>query len=297
MRLTAHGKTAVISQALLLGAASMFAAGGYILAPAALSMMSSGEVLIMHSLGGLFRYNPTSGKVARLVEGFGLYEPIDLGVASVGGSESIFVTMAYRSGSSGPRLVRYDLAGKQRGEWRVPIWKGLLTGIAIDPQTETAFVATSKSGEIFRCDLRRPGSSPVPLLKVPSAVTLGPMVFDKGHRHLLVGDAYRGVVVSVDVISKRTETLARDVGETSALTFDANAGQLFIADPSGRRIWKLDAARRGSKPEVFIALKEFREPLGLALAADGSLWVGDRDAKTLFRVSREGKVLSAKKFD
>jgi len=260
-------------------------------APGALSRLGSGDLIILDSHLGLFRLKPGTGKVSTLVDGFGLYEGVDIEAAAFDGSEAIFVNQVPASRSFGARLVSFNLDGKPRGEWLLPPWKGRCSGLAIDVQAPAAYVATMKTAEIFKLDLRRPKTPPQPLARISEATVLGSLALDAKRQRLLVADVAQGALFAVDLGTRKWQRLARDLGEPSALALDAGADQLFVTDASGRRVWVLDLATRDPKPRVVAKLRELEEPMGLTLASDGSLWVGDPGAGKVFQISRDGRLL------
>jgi hypothetical protein len=281
---------AVIAGGLLLAGGSRVS-GGYHLAPGALSALSSGDLIILDSHLGLFRYKPGVGKVVPLVDGFGLYEGIDMQVATVGGVESIFVSQVPRSGSLGARLVRFNLDGKEKGEWVFPPWKGRCSGVAVDAQALVAYLV-SVQGEIFKLDLRKSKRPPEPLARISQATALGAVILDGKRRRLLVADAAVSALYAADMDNGSTARLAKNIGEISALAILGGKDQLILADISGRRLLVMDLAGKEQKPRLFVKLKEFEEPMGLVPMGDGTLWVGDGRAGRLFQISGDGKLVT-----
>jgi hypothetical protein len=243
-----------------------------------------------------------SHKVVQLVNGFGIFQALDLVVAPLGGTESIFISKASGVESVGARLIMYNLAGREVGGWPLPRWKGPCSGVAVDPQASVAYVASIQTGEIFKVDLLKPGSTGVPFTSLSEAEALGPIIFDRSRGRLLVGDGSRGTIFSVATDSGRSEILTKGLGEPSALLLDAKEEQLFIADASGRRVWIFDlksnrkVAKEVAKARVFIESKELNEPSGLALTGDGDLLVSDSRGRALFQVSKEGKIVYTHRF-
>lgn len=283
----------IVAELLLAG--GLAGSGEYHVSPTALSVLSSGDLVVLDSRLGLFRYRPGSDKVTPLVDGFGLYEGVSLQVATVGGNESIFVTQIPRSTAGGARLVRFNLEGKEKDEWFLPPGKGSCTGVAIDAQSSVAYVVSPQTAEILRFALRKSRTSAKPLAKISEEGALGPIVLDGKRRRLLVADAALGALYAVDIDTGRSVRLVKNVGEPSALILDTKTDELFVADASGRRMWSIALAGKDLKPQVFAQLKEFREPTGLVLSGDGTLWVGDVDKGRLFQLSREGKLVFTKR--
>jgi len=259
------------------------------LTPAGISLVAAGDLILLDSRLGLFHVVLSSGKIRRLVDGFGIYEGVGMGVFTVGSGESIFVNQVPRVSGIGALLVQYNLEGKKRAEWKMPPWKGRCSGIVIDQQTSTAYVASTETGEIFRFDLQKPDSLPKPLAGISQAEFLDSLALDGKRHRVLAADVALGLLFAVDLETGKSVRLAKGLGEPSALALDAKADQLFIADAAKGRIWSLDLSDLNAKPRVFA--KDLEEPMALGLASDGTLWVGDSDSRRLFQISREGKVL------
>jgi hypothetical protein len=255
--------------------------------PGALAALASGDLLVLDGNRGLFRFSPDSGSPVPVAE-FGLFSGVDLASATIGGSESAFVTVQSDASSE---LRRIDLASKKIEKWRLPTWQGDLSGVALDPQGKVAYVAGGHSGDLFKVDLSKPFSLGVRFTRVQVGANLGPLVLDRKRMRLLVADHERGSIFGVDLATGRVRLIASLKGEASALAVNTHTDELLIADPLGRRIWKLALGSEASQAVVLVRLKEFRSPLGLALGPRGSLWVGDELAGAIFQLDQDGRLL------
>jgi DNA-binding beta-propeller fold protein YncE len=258
--------------------------------PGPLATASSGEVIILNLDRELLRLR-FSTEVTSLWRVRPIEEAVDMTVARLDGAESIFVTMSSRFLANFPRLVRFSLSGEPNGEWKLPPWKGSFSGVAIDPVGHLAYVTNSETSEIYRLDLRRVGSSPVRLFRIRFAAALGAVVFDAKRQRLLVADSVEGVIYAVQIDGGKVSELVRGTGEPLALALDSSTDRLFIADSINERILVMGLGGKTTEAEVFSAFKEIEEPLGLAVGAEGTLWVGDHGAATVFLLSSEGKLL------
>lgn len=91
-----------------------------------------------------------------------------------------------------------------------------------------------------------------------------------------------------------------ELRSASAIAYDA-AGNLFIADGLGNRVWEATLAGKlvavaGTGVQGFAGdgglatQAELNEPLGIAIAMDGSLWIADTGNNRLRRVGLDGVV-------
>jgi DNA-binding beta-propeller fold protein YncE len=261
--------------------------GGYRIHPDALSALASGELLVLDKTRGLFRFSPETGASVPVAR-FGLFAAIDLWSATISGTESAFVTLRSEDRSE---LRRIDLASKKTEAWRLPIWRGNLAGVAVDPQGKLAYVAGGRSGEIYKIDLGNPSSIGSSFARVQNGANLGPLALDRKRMRLLVADYERGALFGVDLATGRARLITTFAGEASALVVNARTDELLIADSLSKKIWKLALGSEASKPVELIRLKDFRSPLGLALGPGGAIWVGDEMAGALFLLDQKGHLL------
>ena len=135
----------------ILFCANAFAA----LEPAAVAVLSSGEVVVLDPVQGIFKISASGS--TRVVSGFGVFQGADLVTAASDGGESFFVTQQIRFQSSDPfaRLGRWTLGGKASGQWSLSQAGGVLAGVAIDPEHQIAYCSDSRSRTVYQVDLRR----------------------------------------------------------------------------------------------------------------------------------------------
>jgi sugar lactone lactonase YvrE len=153
---------------------------------------------------------------------------------------------------------------------------------------KAAYVANARSPEIYRLDLEREGTGLSLWKSVPDAVTFGPAVHDAKRGRLLVADPFVGRIYGRSTGGGRTELVLKNLGEVTALALDEARGRLYIADSAGRRILVAGLTEKAPVPRVFSKIAELDEPLGVAVAADGSLWVCDKSAGAIFLLSPDG---------
>jgi streptogramin lyase len=68
----------------------------------------------------------------------------------------------------------------------------------------------------------------------------------------------------------------------------------LLIDTAGKKVLTVECPRGSdgcSPPELFAAIPEFEQPLSVARAADGTVWVGDLGAQSLFAFDPDGNLI------
>lgn len=162
---------------------------------------------------------------------------------------------------------------------------------AIDPRESKVYLATAD--RLYVADLSRRKPRPEPLVPLQTSDQVGWMQFDAKNKRLLLPDTELGRLYSIELGGKAPEVqqIARDLGSPAQVKIDQKTGSLYIADSKGKKIWRLPCQQgRCGKPQVFARSPEFTTPRYLAVAPDGSLWVGDPQARKIFAVGATGKI-------
>src|SRR5262249_43918456 len=127
------------------------------------------------------------------------------------------------------------------------------------------------------------------------AGNLGPLTFDDRTGRLFVADPLRGSIYAVDIQTRAARLFAEGLGEPRALSADAPARRVLVADPQRQTGWAIPTdTATVSKNQVypFAALKQFVEPTALAVSPDGTVWVGDSQANAVFKLDSKGTLIS-----
>lgn len=248
----------------------------------------SGELAILEAEGRLLRLDPGTLDLEVVVRSFAPHRVFDMATALVEGDATMLVTLSW--GDSRPavirRLVEYS-GTRRRRSWRFNL-PGTFAGLATSREEETVYIGNSQTGEILRLELS--GRREVELWsRVNGVRVLGPLAVDAERDRLLAADPTTGILYGLGNADRESRRLAEIPGQPTALAVDAASGHLFIADPSGRRIWRLDLRASGAVPMVFAQADVFREPIGVAVVG-GEVWVADRFQGALYRLSPTGDV-------
>lgn len=262
--------------------------------PIALAILSRGDLIVLDTDDGPLRLSPGANRVSRLASVPGAITYADLVVGEVGGRESIFTTLSRSVSNLTRNQLRWlDGSGKTVKTWDL-LGPGHFTGLALDSKRQQIYVANSDTGEIFRIELNAPRATPGRFVSIRNAEGLGAMVIDERRNRLLVGDSFRGTIHAVDLKTRQIELFGKNLGEPSAFAIDPASDRLFVADAAGGRIWVRSLEAASSPFQVFVK-KGLDDPAGLAVARDGTVWVGDQDGGALMSFSKTGTRLQVLK--
>jgi DNA-binding beta-propeller fold protein YncE len=197
----------------------------------------------------------------------------------------IFVTAV--EGSFG-MLMEYSGQGQFQNRWVVP---ATLSGVGVDEQNRRTFVTSASTGVIYYRSWDDPPTARLTSFDhAVSANTLGPLAVDALHSVIFVADQGLHQILAVDLNSKKTHEVTDLVALTSALAFDATHNKLYIADSARAKIWVISGYPKVATPHIFSSATVFRHPSALAVSSDGTIWVGDFGARTLFHLNSNGIV-------
>jgi sugar lactone lactonase YvrE len=72
------------------------------------------------------------------------------------------------------------------------------------------------------------------------------------------------------------------------LAIGQGANRLYVADKVKRCIWAVRLNQGPPNPTLFWSSNSLREPLGLAVDSNGTVWIGDKLANAVFGVDANG---------
>lgn len=263
--------------------------------PSAIETLSSGELVILNITAGIEKVSGTNVRT-KLVNDFGSFQAVGFTVAPVTGGDEFLVSLRLRFSATGsfPHLNRYNSAGKKTAEWYLREGGGVLADIAVDSAHNIAYCSDSRLNAIYQLDISNERSSFVTLVRIRDAGILGPMILDANRGRLLIADVEKGRILSVMLDGSRRVEVVFDQGtvaEPIAMILDRDNDRLYILDAARKRVWV--GTPIGSKWSVkaFSTSQKFKEPISLALARDGSLWVADRGQRRVWLFAADGTTL------
>jgi hypothetical protein len=205
--------------------------------------------------------------------------------------------------------VNYAVKGAKKGHFRTEIVELSVADDVVETKrtrldATTRFRAASADfarnrlylateDEVFVTDLRHGKRKPRLLAALDvlgegivdiKADTVGNMLFvnDAGGRvHLVEPSMSRAPVIA-----------GEGIGSPASSAIDSTRGRVYISDLENRSVWKVSCTADGAcaTPEVFVSSDDFRAPVHLSTATDGTLWIGDPVAHTIFAVDPEGEI-------
>jgi DNA-binding beta-propeller fold protein YncE len=261
--------------------------------PIAMAALSSGQITILGSRGGLTLIKPANGQQTPIKTSLGNFTPIDMTSARIGNADFLFVTMywAFSSQSSQGNegvIVEYSLDGQEVKKWTT--LGRTYAGIVVDPTHETIYLGSPHNGDISALAFSE--QTPKTTVHVSGASLIGAVALDVEGQRLFAADLASSNVYVVDLVRRKSRLLASGLGEPSALSYDPSQHKLFIADAGRHRISQISVDTPNPKVSDFSTAPELREPRGVAVAPDHSVWATDFEAGTVLQFSSTGKVIA-----
>jgi hypothetical protein len=183
-------------------------------------------------------------------------------------------------------VMLYALDGRSERTWN---FRNVCSGIDYGSNSHTAYVATSDSNEVYKVDLQK-GTESTFVVRIPNATKLGPLAFDEANQVIYVADVAVGAIYQYSLATKLSKILVSDLSAPTALSFDADSGRLFVADPGRRGIFTVDT--RSSNPvTVEFVSAPLKSPYAMALTSNDRLAVADYGASSVIVFSNKGVLL------
>jgi DNA-binding beta-propeller fold protein YncE len=255
--------------------------------PVAISALPSGTLVVLGGRGRLSLIDSTTGGVTLLKDSLGYFTPADMAAVRIGDADSIFVAL-YNTGLRQGLLARYSLTGAQLQTW---FGRTAFAGVAIDQVHKTVYLGDAITGEISSLSMDGNSTSPSFLVEVSGVARLGPLATDATGQRLFVADVGGGTIYVVDLSSRKSRLLASGMGEPAALSYDVEQQRLYVADASHHCIWQISTNLPKPTKSIFSSAAELREPRGLTVDAQHTVWVADHAALAVFKLSSVGLVI------
>jgi len=253
--------------------------------PVALSMRQGGDAIVLQADGRAYALNMTTGAIGaqtyRVPVG---YQAVDAVAGVVRGSQVTCFSLNSRSSKESRSFVLQIMPDKlEVWTWlRVP---GVYIGLALEAARGLVYVSNSSTNEVFAVTIGDQNARPVRVATIPDAVRLGAMAIAPATRRLYVSDMGAPRIYTIELNTSAVRAVNVPVEEARAMAWDGKTKQLFIADSGHETVWVVDPNAKAPKLERVVGDKRLRDPAGLTVASDGTLWVADEAARALFQVS------------
>jgi hypothetical protein len=245
--------------------------------PLAHILQADGTVLTLDTRNGQVTVDPF-----RVPAGF---QALDLGYAVASRGPWRCFTLLRRTSEEASFLLQVFEDGKQVWTW-FPA-RGVYVGVAIDGNAGYAYAVNSSDNVVYRTTIGDQSAPVQSVARVADAERLGALTLDTSGQRLIAGDVSDGRIYIVPLTDTRNvRTLdIKGVDDVRALAWHAPTRRVLIADSGGETLWVVDPDGV-SRPRP-LKDKRFREPAGLTVAPDASVWLVDERARSAFQISRD----------
>jgi hypothetical protein len=254
--------------------------------PIAVSARGGSDAVVLQADGGAYALNMATGAIGaqtyRVPSG---YHAVDAVAGTVAGGPVTCFSVNSRS-SKGPQSFVLQIMPDRKEVWTFLPVAGVYVGLAIEPARGLVYVSNSTTNEIYAVTIGDQRVRPARVAVVGDAGRLGAMAIALATRRLYVSDMGAPRVYTIELATRSVKRVnVPGVEEVRAMAWDAQTKRLFIADSGHETVWVVDPNAPAPRTERVISDKRLRDPAGIAVATDGTLWVADEASRTLFQVS------------
>ena len=254
------------------------------LRPVALSFSKTGDLFVLDADGRVmvFPRSDQSGRPRVIATLSSSWQVSDLAVGGTDGEDHVFIIVTQGNLS---QIMQYSVDGKFETSW---FQIGPLSGVCTD--RSSVYAASWSAGFVYRQPFSAPPkTSPKPFYRFLNMRSIGSLAWDSVANVLFAADLQTGSVTALQLESMQSQALADGLGQITALNHDSKGRILYVVDGAGRTVWSVNTAAKNPKPATVVKSDQFRIPSAIAVADDGTLWIGDPEAHALFQFSKTGK--------
>jgi hypothetical protein len=168
------------------------------------------------------------------------------------------------------------------------------TAAAFDiPGKQVYLSLASEDGPgLYAADMTEDLPRPREITFLPGTLPATALFFEATKGRLFAAQAESGELWAVDLgeSEPRVRLLAENLGWPLALGYSKPMQRLYVTDAKNQRLWSLDCSGRCKEPTVFLQSESLENPTTLAVALDGTIWLGDLKDQTLQTITPEGVV-------
>ena len=254
--------------------------------PIAISFLPSGKLVVLGGRGRLSVIDAGNRSAEPVKSSLGYFIPADMTAAHIADNDAVFVAL-YNAAERQGVLAQYSLSGEQIRTWTP---RATIAGLAIDASQQKLYLGDPVTGEISTLALSGKSETPSYLLEVPGIARLGPLAVDTIGQQLFAADVGAGSIYRIDLRTHKSVLMASGMAEPAALTYDEAQKVLYIADAGARKIWRIDTSSTKPRATIFSAAPELREPRGIAVDSQHTVWIADHGAIAVFKLAEQGTV-------
>ena len=188
----------------------------------------------------------------------------------------------------------FDLVGSESLEWAEIHSDLLFTAAAADADKELIYLA--RPGELYVADMAAKKPQAELLSTFEDSISFNQLELDRVRNRLVATDRDAGSLYLMDLSSESPVPVleASNLGPIIEMELSPKDSSLLLIDTAGKRVLAVECPRGAdgcSPPELFAAIPEFEQPLSVTRAADGTVWVGDLAAQSLFAFDPDGNLV------
>jgi DNA-binding beta-propeller fold protein YncE len=253
--------------------------------PVAISVRQGSDAVVLQADGRAYGLNLSSGAIGTQTYRVpSEYQAVDTVSGQVRGNLVTCFSLNSRS-SKASRSFVLQILPDRREVWtwmRVP---GVYVGLALEAARGVAYVSNSSTNEIFAVTIGDQNARTPRVAALPDAVRLGPMAIAPATRRLYVADLGAPRIYTIELSTGAVRRVDVNIEEPRGLAWSSQTKQLFIADSGHEAVWVVDPNAVKPKVERVLIDRRLRDPAGVTVAPDGTLWVADEGSRALFQVS------------
>jgi hypothetical protein len=254
------------------------------LRPVALSFSKAGDLFLLDASGRVMVISRSdqSGTPRVIATFSSSWQVSDLAVGGTDGQDHVFIIVTQGNLS---QIMQYSVDGRFETSW---FQIGPLSGVCTD--RSSVYAASWSAGFVYRQPFSAPPKiAPKPFYRFLNMRSIGSLAWDPVGNVLFAADLQTGSVTALHLESMQPQSLADGLGQITALNYDSKGRKLYVVDGAGRTVWSVNTAVKHPKPATVLKSDQFRIPSAIAVAEDGTLWIGDPEAHALFQFSPNGK--------
>ena len=268
--------------------------------PLELIGMPDGDLAFLEGSRRIFHLGPDNSRPFGLACLPSVIQPeAVIGVEYEGSRAVVLISGAIKGGEK-PKfetsMIGFDLdvVGADSLEWS-EIHSDLLFSAATgDFATERAYL--TRPGGLYVVDMTLKKPRPELLSAYDETIEIYRMNLDTAGNRILAIDREGGSLYGFDLSaeSPSAELLAEDLGPVTELDLVPTESTVLLLVPSEKRVLVVDCPRDSSEcsaPETFAAIPEFEQPITVARTTDGTVWVGDLSAQSIFAFDSDGQLV------
>ena len=166
---------------------------------------------------------------------------------------------------------------------------------AFDVDGQRVFLSGIDGQVIYVADLSLKKPTPELWLEVKSEGVINDLHYDNTSGALYASGGEDGALYRLTEQGEGPlpTLVGGSLGLPVGMAVDEERGRLFVGDAKGKQIWRIDCPVSGdcTEPRSLVAAELFVSPTDLDVAADGTVWVADREGKVIVALSPEGEIL------